>query len=250
MRIAVAGGTGTVGRYVVDALDTGGHETLILTRSTGTDLTSGDGLAARLQGVDAVVDVTSVGTSAAATSLRFFRTVTTNLLTAGAKAGVPHHLALSIVGAAQIDAAYYAGKRVQEELVMAAEGRWTILRATQFHEFVLLLRAAGAVGPVQIVPWIVSQPVGAAEVGAALAKLATGSPAGLVPDMAGPAILRMAPLMRRYLRATGSRRPVLEVPIPGTWGRTLRDGSLLPVGTPDLGRQTFDEWLATVSTTR
>jgi uncharacterized protein YbjT (DUF2867 family) len=247
MRVAVAGGTGTVGRHVVDALTTAGHDVVILTRSTGVDLMKGDGLVDVLFGVDAVVDVTSIGTSDGATSLRFFRTVTTNLLAAEEVAGVPHHLALSIVGAARIAAAYYSGKRVQEELVMAAAGRWTIVRATQFHEFVHLLLHAGAVGPMQIVPRMISQPIAAQEVGAALARLATEPPAGLVADMAGPTVARMAHLVRRYLRATGSRRPVVEVSLPGAWGRSLRDGSLLPGDAVTLGKQTFDEWLATVS---
>jgi uncharacterized protein YbjT (DUF2867 family) len=245
MKVGVAGGTGTVGRHVVDALFAGGHEAIILTRSTGVDLISGNGLAGMLVGMDAVVDVTSIGTTDGAKSLRFFRTVTTNLLAAEEAAGVPHHVALSIVGAARIAAAYYSGKRVQEELVMAAAGRWTILRATQFHEFVHLLLHVGAIGPLQVVPRFVSQPIAAQEVGAALARLATEPPAGLAADMAGPTVERMADLVRRYLRATGSGHPVIEVPLPGLWGRSLRDGSLLPDGSATIGRQTFAEWLAT-----
>jgi uncharacterized protein YbjT (DUF2867 family) len=247
MRIAVAGGTGTVGRHVVDSLRSSGHDAVILTRSSGVDLMSGDGLAERLIGVDAVVDVTSVGSTSGSVSLEFFRTVTTNLLAAEEKAGVPHHLALSIVGAANIDAAYYAGKKTQEELVMAAGDRWTLVRATQFHEFVHLLIPAGSIGPLQVVPKMISQPIAAAEVGAVIARLAVSPPAGLTTDLAGPKVERMADLVRRYLRATGNRKPVLEVPIPGLWGRSLRDGSLLPGTDARLGTQTFAEWLAEVS---
>ncbi|HEY1530949.1 MAG TPA: NAD(P)H-binding protein [Galbitalea sp.] len=243
----MAGGTGTVGRHVVESLRAAGHEPIVLTRSTGVDLMSGDGLAAVLRGADAVVDVTSVGTSAGSVSERFFRTVTTNLLAAEEVAGVPHHLALSIVGAAQIGAAYYAGKRIQEELVMAAEGRWTIARATQFHEFIFQIMPPGTVGPLQLVPTIVAQPIAAAEAGAIIARIAVAGPAGLTPDIAGPKAERFADLIRRYLRATGSRRPVLQVPFPGVWGRSLRDGSLLPTGTAILGTQTFDEWLHAVT---
>jgi uncharacterized protein YbjT (DUF2867 family) len=244
MRIAVAGGTGTVGRYVVDSLSASGHEPIILTRSTGVDLRTGDGLLTRLAGVDAVVDATSVRTTTADVSERFFRAVTSTLLAAEVKANVRHHLAISIVGAAELGTAYFAGKRVQEELVMAAEGRWTIVRATQFHEFIHQVMPPGALGPLQIVPTFVSQTVAASEVGAVVARLATESPAGLTEDVAGPSVERMADLVRRYLRATGSKRPVLEVPIPGAWGRSLRDGSLLPKGKAILGMQTFDEWLA------
>ena len=247
MRIAVAGGTGTLGRHVVDVLAANGHEPIVLTRSMGVDLFSGEGLTTKLNGVDAVVDVTSVATTKADESERFFRAVTTNLLVAEEQAGVPHHLAVSIVGAAQINAAYYAGKKVQEELVMAAEGRWTIVRATQFHEFIYQVMPPGKLGPLQVVPTIVSQTVAASEVGAIVAHLAAEPPAGLTADVAGPKVERMADLIRRYLRATGSHRAVLEIPFPGAWWRSLRDGSILPKGDVILGTQTFDEWLATVS---
>jgi uncharacterized protein YbjT (DUF2867 family) len=215
MRIAVAGGTGTVGRFVVNELATAGHEPIVLSRSSGFDLVAGHGLTDVLAGCDAVVDVTSVSTSAAAASRDFFRTVTTNLLAAGAEAGVPHHLALSIVGAASVGAGYYAGKRLQEELVMAASGGWTIVRATQFHEFVHQVLHQGRVGPLQVVPTMMSQTVGAADVAAIIATLATSSPAGLTEDVAGPTVENMADLARRYLRVTGSRRPVLELSLPG-----------------------------------
>jgi uncharacterized protein YbjT (DUF2867 family) len=246
MKIAVAGGTGTVGRYVVDSLGADGHQPVILSRSTGVDLMSGVGLASALAGVDAVVDVTSTSTTAASESVEFFGTVTAVLLAAEKDAGIPHHLALSIVGAAPINAAYYAGKKTQEELVMAAGDRWTIVRATQFHEFVRQLLPAGAVGPLQVVPKMVSRPIAAAEVGAVLAQLATRPPTGLAPDLAGPQVERMSELVRRYLRASGSRRPVIEVPLPGAFGRGMRDGSLLPAPGAQLGTQTFDEWLKTV----
>jgi uncharacterized protein YbjT (DUF2867 family) len=249
MRIAVAGGTGTVGRHVVDSLTASGHEALIVARSTGVDLTTGDGLAELLVGVDAVVDVTSIATTAADASVGFFRTVTGNLLDAEEKAGVPHHLALSIVGAARINAGYYAGKKVQEDLVLATGGRGTVVRATQFHEFVYQLLAAGAVGPLQLVPTFVSQPIAAWEVGEIVARLAVGAPAGLAAELAGPRVERMADLVRRYLRATGSRRPVLEVPFPGAFGRGLRDKSALPAEGVTLGGQTFDDWLYTVAST-
>jgi uncharacterized protein YbjT (DUF2867 family) len=246
MRIAVAGGTGVVGRHVVEALEASGHDPVILSRSTGVDLMTGVGLAASVAGVDAVVDVTSVATTSATKSVRFFRTVTMRLLAAEQTAGVPHHVALSIVGAAQIDAAYFAGKKVQEELVMASANGWTIVRATQFHEFARQILPLGAVGPLQVVPRMVSQPVAAVEVGTARAWLATNAPSGLAADLAGPQVERMANLSRRYLRAIGSSRPVLEVPLPGPWGRGMRNGSLLPGPGAQLGKQTFDDWLGSI----
>lgn len=243
MRIAVAGGTGVVGRHVVAFLQAGGHEAVVLSRSTGVDLVSGVGLAAALQGASAVVDVTSTSAASATESGAFFRAVTTNLLGAERQAGVPHHVALSIVGAASVNADYYAGKKVQEDLVFAADSGWTLLRATQFHEFAVQLLPRGNFGPIQGVPVMVSQPVAASEVGELLATLALGAPAGLVRDLAGPRVERMSDLVRRYLRATGSRRPVVAVPLRGAFGRALRDGSLLPGTDARLGIQTFDEWL-------
>lgn len=243
MRIAVAGGTGTVGRYVVTALAEDGHETVILSRSTGVDLTSGGSVAAALDGVDTVVDVTSISTQSAEVSSRFFGTVTAALLDAETAAGVGHHVALSIVGVPSINVGYYAGKKVQEDLVIAAGERGTILRATQFHEFVRQILPQGRFGPLQAMPRMRLQPVAAAEVGSALARLATQPPVGIAPDLAGPEVLRMADMARRLFRSSGVRRPVIEIPLPGAFGRALRDGSILPGPSATLGIQTFDEWL-------
>lgn len=246
MRIAVAGGTGVVGVHVVSALEAAGHETIVLTRSTGVDLTSGVGLADALRGTDAVVDVTSKITTSASVSREFFGAVSRNLLDAEREAGVPHHVALSIVGAATVDAGYYAGKRTQEDLVTASGAGWTLLRATQFHEFATQVLGRVRLGQVSVIPVMTTQPVAAAEVAAALVKLATGKPQGLVPDLAGPIVENLADLARRYLAATGQRPRVLEVPLPGAWGKSLRDGSALPGPGAQLGTQTYDEWLATL----
>ena len=244
MRIAVAGGTGIVGRHVVESLAAAGHEPVVLARSVGIDLVSGVGLDAALAGADAVVDVSSTATSSAQASVAFFGAVTRTLLAAEARVGVRHHIALSIIGAATSGAGYYAGKKLQEQLVMASPAGWTILRAAQFHEFVTQVIPQGHVGPLQVVPSMRSQTVAAAEVGAALAEIAVGAPRGLDVDLAGPQEERMASLVRKYLAATGVRRPVLELSLPGAWWRSLRDGSLLPGPGARLGTQTFDDWLA------
>ena len=134
-RIAVAGGTGVVGRHVVEALAAAGCEPVVLARSTGVDLSRAAGLDATLTGVRAVVDVSNVVTQRRAAAVGFFTATTSALLTAGARAGVRHHVVLSIVGVDRIDTGYYAGKRAQEELVLAGDVPATVLRATQFHEF-------------------------------------------------------------------------------------------------------------------
>jgi len=247
MRIAVAGGTGAVGRHVVNAVRAAGHEPVVLSRSTGVDVLSGDGLAAALAGASSVIDVSSGSGTSTKDSVHFFGTATRNLLAAERDAGVSHHVALSVIGAAKVNANYYAGKAVQEQLLMAEAGCWSLLRTTQFHEFAAQLVQHGRVGPLQIVPTMRSQPIAASEVAAELVEIALGDPRGLVPDLAGPQEERMAELVKRYLVATGRSRPVLRISLPGPWGRSMRDGSLLPAPRTRLTGQTFAQWLEQVA---
>jgi uncharacterized protein YbjT (DUF2867 family) len=244
MRVAVAGGTGMVGRHVVSALSAAGHEPVVLSRSRGVDVAVEDRVVQALGECDAVVDVTSVSTTSGRVSTRFFGTVTRSLLSAERRAGVRHHVALSIVGAESAPYAYYAGKALQEQLVRDSGSGWSILRATQFHEFAQQLADNGKPGGLRLVPAMRSQPVAAAEVGAALAEIAADAPRGLDRDLGGPREEDMPTLVRRYLAATGDTGRVLAVPLPGRWGRALRDGTLLPGPGARLGTQTFDEWLA------
>lgn len=241
MRIAVAGGTGVLGRHVVAAVEGAGHEALVLTRATGVDLVAGTGLD-RLAGVDTVIDVTSVATSSARRSVTFFTTITRNLLRAGARFGVQHHLACSITGAAAVNAGYHAGKKAQEDLVLATDCG-TVVRSTQFHEFAGQMASQLRVGPLQLAPNMLSRPIAAAEVGSALAGIAAGPPQGLGPEYAGPEVLRMADMIRQLRTARGHRGPVLEVSLPGPFGRGARDGTLLPGPGARLGTTTFATWL-------
>jgi uncharacterized protein YbjT (DUF2867 family) len=256
MRVAVAGGTGVVGAHTVQALARNGHEPVVLSRSRGVDVTTGSGLDQALTGVGAVVDVTNVSAFTRRASVAFFDDGTRHLLDAGERAGVRHHVALSIVGVDRVDSGYYAGKRRQEELVRSGPLPWTVLRATQFHEFAgqLLARVRGPLG---LVPRMRVQPVAAAEVGARLAALATAPPGGLAPELAGPEVHELVDLARRVAARTGRRRWVVAVRVPGSAGRAMAAGALLPTGAavPDgeapttsgpvtLGTVTFDEWLA------
>lgn len=245
MRIAVAGGTGVVGRYVTEAVASTGHESTVLSRSTGVDLSTGQGLDDALRGVDAVIDVANVATMKAAESIAWFGAAATQLLAAARRAGIGHVVVLSIVGVDRVDHGYYQGKRRQEELVLAPDAGvlTSVLRATQFHEFAgqLLDRSPG--GPVAFVPKMRSQPVAAREVAHALAELAVGPAVGLASELAGPRPERVADMARRQLRATGSRRRVLQVPIPGKAGGQMASGSLLPDGPGPRGVQTFEQWL-------
>ncbi|RYI99987.1 MAG: SDR family oxidoreductase, partial [Actinomycetales bacterium] len=191
MKIAVAGGTGMVGRHVVEVARERGHDVAVLSRGEGVDLLAATGLEQALAGVDVVVDVTSTQTQKSEESEAFFGTVTRNLLAAEAEAGVSHHVALSIVGIDAAPEGYYAGKALQERLVSEGAVSWTILRATQFHEFAEQIHGSFALGPVMVVPRMVSEPVAAREVGERLVELAVAAPVGRATDLGGPATLRM-----------------------------------------------------------
>jgi len=245
MRIAIAGGTGTVGRLVADLVLRHGHEPIVISRSTGVDLVTGEGVDAVLGGVDAVIDVTSTPSMSAAASIRFFETVTKNLLAAEERAGVRHHVVLSIVGidAAEKGYGYYQGKRAQERAVQAGPIAYSLVRATQFHEFARQLFERMKTGPFVLVPTMRSQPIDAAEVAARLVELAEGEPAGRVTDIAGPRVERMAEMARRFGRAAGLPGRVVEISLPGSSGRQMRDGSLLAGASAQVRGKDFTAWL-------
>jgi uncharacterized protein YbjT (DUF2867 family) len=247
-KIAVAGGTGLVGRYVVAVLRARGHEPVVLARSTGVDLTTGAGLDRALDGCAAVVDVSNVTTTRRAVAEAFFDAATTHLVDAAARAGAGHLVALSIVGIDDVDLGYYAGKRRQEQVVRAGAVPWTVLRATQFHEFAGQY-AGGLRGPVVVVPSMLSRPVAAQEVADRLVGLATGLPLGDTTPIAGPATLRLADMVRGWCRATGRRALVVPVRLPGAAGRAAAGGALVPAAPFDAGTRTFGEYLSTLGTT-
>jgi uncharacterized protein YbjT (DUF2867 family) len=243
MRVAVVGGTGVVGRHVVERVRAAGHEPVVIARSVGVDVVAGNGLDEALAGAAAVVDVGNVAAVGRRRSEAFFEKATTNLLDAGARAGVGHLVVLSIVGCDEVDFGYYFGKRRQEQLALAGPLPVSILRATQFHEFPgqLLDRSPG--GPLLVVPRMRSQPIAAAEVAEALVDVAIGNPIGRAPDLAGPEVHEMPDLVRLVLRSRGSRRTVVGARLPGRTGRAMAGGRLLPDEPGPRGRQTFAEWL-------
>jgi uncharacterized protein YbjT (DUF2867 family) len=231
-----------VGRMVVAAAREAGHEPVILARSAGVDLMTGAGLEPALDGADVVVDVSNVTATSARRSTAYFGQTTRRLLDAGKRAGVKHHLALSIVGCDRVDFGYYLGKRRQEQLVLEADVPGSVLRATQFHEFAgqLLTRLPG---PVKAVPLMRSQPVAAREVAEALVGLAVQAPVGMAPELAGPQEEDMTVLARRVLRAEGRRALVVPLRLPGATGRAMAGTGLLPTGPGMRGSETFDAWL-------
>lgn len=242
MRVAVAGGTGLVGRHVVEELTAAGHHPVVLARSTGVDLVTGTGLDAALAGVDAVVDVTNVTTTSAKKAIAFFDRVAHTLQDAGEQAGVRHHVLLSIVGIDRVGLGYYQGKLRQEDVLKSERTPWTVLRATQFHEFAqqTLDRVPG---PLAVVPRMRSQPVAAREVAHHLVRLVSAPAQGMAPELAGPRVEQVVDMTGRLLRARHQRRLLLPVKMPGATGTAMTGDGLLPTGPGPRGSQTFDEWL-------
>lgn len=244
MRIAVAGGTGLLGAMVVNALQYAQHEPVVLARSSGIDITTGVGLTDALAGVDAVIDASNIATTQRRRSVKFFAAGTGNLLAAGQRAGIRHHVAISIVGVDRVDVGYYAGKRRQEELVLTGPVPGSVLRATQFHEFAGQL-LANSRGPLALLPRMHVQPVAAQEVATALIALACGPALGLAPELAGPLEHELIDLARQVVHAHGQHRYVVGVRIPGAAGRAMAGDALLPTGPGQRGRLTFEQWLTT-----
>lgn len=241
MRIAVAGGTGVVGRHTVDAVCAAGHEPVVLARSTGVDLTTGAGLVEALAGAAAVIDTSNITTNSSRRAVAFFGAATRNLLAAAAKTAPAHVVALSIVGVDRVPLGYYGAKLYQEHLLAESDVPCSILRATQFHEFAMQVLDR-VPGPIAVMPKMLMQPVAAAEVAHVLVELAVGSPVTMT-ELAGPQQEYLPDLGRRLLRARGSHKPVWPVRLPGKGGKAMATGVNLPTGDYRRGKLTFQDWL-------
>lgn len=247
MRIVVAGGTGTVGRHVVEVGRGRGHDVVGISRATGHDLARGrEGLDAALEGADAVVDVTNVVTLSTRTSVGFGTRVTRRLLAAEDRVGVGHHVVLSVVGIDGIDTGYYAGKLAQERMVATAPVPWTIQRAAQLHELAEQALGFARLGPVSVVPRMLSRPVAARTVAERLVDHVENGPAGRAVDLVGPREEVVADLARRLVRARRARRRVVEITLPGAYGRGLASGALRGDEAADVDGPDFASWLAGV----
>lgn len=243
MKLVVAGATGTVGRHVLREALQRGHDVVALSRSSGQDVSTGRGLAEAMADAEAVIDVTSQMTMNTRKAVAFFTTATQHLVAAERASGVGHHVALSIVGIDDIDTGYYAGKLAQERLVSESDVPWSILRATQFHEFVEQAVAQGSVGPIAVVPTMLIRPIAAHEVAARLVDVAEAAPAGRVADLVGPRDETLLDLVRTLFDHDGVKRRPIGVRIPGKYWRAAASGVLRgkPDGVP--GHQTFEQWL-------
>ncbi len=245
MRIAVAGATGNIGKLTVAALERDGHDVVRVSRSLGVDLLTGEGLDKALDGVEAVVDAISSTVTDRDESVAYFGTTTRNLLAAEERAGVRHHVLLSIIGIHRVEGnAHYAGKREQERLVSAGSVPWTIVPVAQFHDFAETVAGWTEQDGVATIAPLLVQPIAPADVADVLAEIATGEPQGRYTDVAGPETQDLVDMARRTLTARG--RTVKLVPTwSGLFGTAMAGDVLLPGEGARLAPTTFDEWLAT-----
>src|SRR5688572_12040115 len=231
MKIVVIGGTGLIGKKLVKRLREVGHEAVAASPSSGVNSLTGAGLAEALSGADAVVDVTNSPSWEDAAVMSFFETSTRNLLRAEAAAGVRHHVALSVVGADRMpDSGFMRAKVAQEALIRTGDVPYTIVRATQFFEFVGAIAGSGATadgGPVRL-PHALMQPIAADDVAAALAEVATAPPVNGTVELAGPDAIPMDELVRRFLTRTADARPVIADATAGYFGVPVDDRTLTP----------------------
>ncbi|HYY10836.1 MAG TPA: NAD(P)H-binding protein [Kineosporiaceae bacterium] len=259
MDVLVVGGTGTVGRPTVQELARRGHAVRVLSRTRGDepgvrhvtgDLVTGAGLAEALAGVDAVVDVSNIATLDGTKAREFFVGATRRLVAAEAVAGVRRHVTLSIVGVDRMPTGYYKAKLAQEQALAeaadAAGVRWSVLRATQFHDFAALLLGQARRGPVVVVPALTVRPVATDDVAAALADAVEQDASGLLPVLAGSQPMQLTDMVRALLRRQGERAVVVPLPVPG------RGAALVPapVEPARSGAGTFAAWLARQGATK
>ncbi|MDM4784235.1 NAD(P)H-binding protein [Micromonospora sp. b486] len=239
----MAGATGNIGALTVAALQNAGHEVVRISRSLGLDLTNGDGLDAALTQADAVVDTTNCTAIGRDEAVAYFGATTRNLLAAEQRAGVRHHVLLSIVGVDRVGGnAHYAGKREQERLVAEGPVPWTIVRVTQFHDFAAMVTSwTEQDGTAAVAPLLI-QPIAPADVADVLAEIAPGAPQGRYRDVAGPEPEDLVDMARR----TNDRRGRAVKLVP-TWsslfGTEMAGDVLLPEASARIAPTTFDEWL-------
>jgi uncharacterized protein YbjT (DUF2867 family) len=244
MKIVVIGGSGLIGKQLVQKLRDRGHEAVAASPSTGVNTVTGEGLKEALAGARVVVDVANAPVWEDKAVLEFFETSGRNLLAAEAVAGVPHHVALSVVGTERLLASgYFRAKMAQEKLIKASNIPYTIVRATQFFEFVGAIAQLATDGQTVRLPPALMQPIASQDVAAALADVAIAKPLNGTIELAGPEPIRMDGLVRCFLAAGRDAREVVTDPKALYYGIPVNDESLTPGDKPRNGSTRFADWL-------
>jgi uncharacterized protein YbjT (DUF2867 family) len=250
MKIVVIGGHGRVGSKIVDRLGEHGHDAVAADLSTGVNTLTGEGLADAFDGADVVVDVSNSPSFEDDAVMEFFQTSTRNILTAEQTARVGHHVAMSVVGSDRLpDSGYLRAKVAQEELIEASSIPYSIVRSTQFFEFVESIAAAATDGDTIRVPAASIQPIAADDAARAVGRIAVGAPAGGIVEIAGPEPYGFDELIRIDLETRNDSRHVVADPDAPYFGTKLTDGSLLPGENAQLGETRFEDWLAATPAT-
>ena len=249
MRIVVIGGTGLIGSRLVTKLRSQGHEVVAASPKNGVNSVTGDGLANALKGASVVIDVTNSPSWEDLEVLKFFETSTRNLLACEAAEGVGHHVALSVVGTERLlESGFFRAKLAQENLIKASKNPYTIVRATQFFEFVKQIVDYSTVGSTVRMPAALIQPMAADDVASEVARIATNTPLNGTVEIGGPEQFRLDELARRFLAASQdphqNPREVISDPHGRYYGIEVSERALLPGDNARLGEIRFESWLA------
>jgi uncharacterized protein YbjT (DUF2867 family) len=245
MKIVVIGGTGLVGSKVVSNLRQKGHEAIAASPNKGVNTITGEGLAEALAGAQVVIDLANSPDFSDDAVMAFFKTSGRNLLAAEKPAGVRHHIALSVVGSDRLpDSGYLRAKLAQEELVKASGIPYTIIRSTQFFEFVGAIAQSATDGQTVRLSPALLQPVASDDVAALVTEVATSAPRNGIIELAGPERISLDEIVRRYLRAKHDPRKVVVDVHARYFGAELNDKSLTPGDNPHIGSTSFETWLA------
>jgi uncharacterized protein YbjT (DUF2867 family) len=243
MKILVIGGTGLIGSKVVEKLRQKGHEAIAGAPSTGVNTITGEGVKQAVAGAQVVIDLANAPSFEDKAVLEFFETSGRNLLAAEVATGVRHHIALSIVGIDRSDNGYFRAKVAQEKLIKTSGIPYTIIRSTQFLEFLGGIAASSAHGNMVRLPPCLFQPIAAEDVATVVADVALAAPRNGIVEIAGPERARFDEIVARYLNAVGDPREVVSDPEAPYWGGRVEERSLVPLGEARLGRIGLDEWL-------
>jgi uncharacterized protein YbjT (DUF2867 family) len=244
MKIVVIGGTGLIGSKVVAKLKQKGHEAIAAAPNTGVNTITGEGLKEAMAGTQVVIDLANSPSFEDKAVLEFFETSGRNLLAAEVAAGVRHHIALSIVGTDRTpDNGYFRAKVAQEKLIETSGIPYTIIRSTQFLEFLGAIAASSTDGNVVRLSPGLFQPIAADDVAAIVAEVALAAPRNGIVEIAGPERAPFNEIVARYLKAVGDPREVVRDPEARYYGSRVEEHSLVPLGEARLGRIGFDEWL-------